>query len=76
MVIILKVILSLLIIAEFFVGRYMVLDFLRTRKSENFDGLSIWDRFRFNIIIFFVLTALVSLAIFLFYFIFSSIQLP
>jgi hypothetical protein len=75
MVIVLKVILALLVVAEVFVGRYMILDFLRTRKSENYENSSIWGRFTFNAIFFFVMTALISLAIFFFYFIFSSIQI-
>jgi hypothetical protein len=74
MIIVLKVILALLIVAEFFVGRYMFLDFKRTRKSEAFDNLSIWDRLRFNSVFFFVFTSLIALATFLLYFIFSSIQ--
>ena len=75
MVIVLKVILFLLLVAEYFVSRFMLKDYLKAKKSEHYDSLSIWNRLVFNSTFFFTATALISLAVFFVVFIVSNIQI-
>lgn len=62
-------------LANIFVFRYMTKDFIKIRKTDGFDNLSIFERIRLNFIFYFLLTALISLFVFLAYFIITPIQL-
>jgi hypothetical protein len=64
-----------MVIADGFVFKFVWDDFQATRKQEGYDQLSIWSRLRFNMTFFFILTALVSLAVFLGYFIISNLSI-
>jgi hypothetical protein len=75
MIILLKVILAILSIADVFAVWSVWNDFQTTRKQEGYDELSIWRRIRFNLTMFFMMTGMVSLFVFLLYFIFSNITL-
>ena len=75
MIILLKVILALLSIADLFAVWSVWKDFQATRKQEGYDELSIWRRVRFNLTMFFMMTGMVSLFVFLFFFIFSNLSI-
>jgi len=75
MVILLKIILCLLSIADGFASWSVFKDFKTTRSQEGYDELSIWRRIKFNLLSFFMLTGMVSLFIFLIYFIFVKITI-
>jgi len=75
MIVILKIILGLLALANIFIFRFVTKDFLKVRKTEGFDNLSIWERIRFSSIFFFMFSALLSLFVFLIYFIIIPLQI-
>lgn len=75
MIIVLKVILGLMALANIFVFRFITKDFVKVRKTDGFDSLSIWEKMRFNTIFYFMFMALVSLFVFLVYFIIIPIQI-
>jgi hypothetical protein len=75
MIIVLKIILGLLAIADILVLRYVAGDFKKVRKTEGYDNLSIWEKLRFTSVFYFLLTALVSLFVFLGYFIVVPLQI-
>lgn len=75
MIILLKVILALLSIADVFAVWSVWKDFQSTRKQEGYDELSIWRRVRFNLTMFFMMTGMVSLFVFLLFFIFSNLSI-
>lgn len=75
MIILLKVILALLLIADIFAVWSVWKDFQATRKQEGYDELSIWRRVRFNLTMFFMMTGMVSLFVFLLFFIFSNLSI-
>lgn len=75
MIYVLKVILFLLIIAMGFAVKFIYKDFDNVRKSEGFDDLSIWERVRFNFTFFSMFSAIASLIVFLFYFVFVKITI-
>lgn len=75
MIIILKIILGLMAIANILVFRFVTKDFIKVRKTDGFDNLSIWEKMRFSSVFYFILTALVSLFVFLSYFIIAPIQI-
>lgn len=74
MIIILKIILGLLALANIFVFRFVVKDFLKVKKTDGFDNLSIWERIKFGSVFYFIFTALLSLLVFLVYFIIIPMQ--
>jgi hypothetical protein len=75
MIIILKIILALLSITDIFVFRFVFIDFNKTRKTEGYDELSPWEKLRFNLIFFFISCSLISLLVFLLYFVIIPITI-
>lgn len=75
MIILLKIILGLVAIADILIGRFVIQDFSKVRKSEGYDNLSIWEKIRFTSVFYFILMALTSLLFFLLYFIVIPIQI-
>ena len=75
MIILLKIILFLFLVADILATRFVIKDFIKVRKTEGFDNLSIWERIRFSSVFYFIITALISLSIFLGYFIIVPIQI-
>jgi len=75
MIILLKIILGLLSVANILIFRFIYKDFYKIKKSEGYDSLSIWEKFRFSSIFFFILTSSLSLLVFLIYFIVVPIQI-
>jgi len=75
MIVLLKIILGLIAIADGFSIWSVFKDFQATRKQEGYDELSIWRRFRFNLTSFFMIAAMISLLVFLIYFIIIKISL-
>ena len=75
MILILKIILGLIALANILVFRFTAKDFNKVRKTDGYDNLSIWEKLRFSSIFYFMFTALVSLFVFLLYFIIVSIQI-
>lgn len=75
MIILLKIILGLLALANIFIFRFVIKDFMKVRKTDGFDNLSIWERIRFSSIFFFMFSALLSLFVFLVYFIVIPLQI-
>jgi urate oxidase len=58
-----------------FAVKFIYKDFDNVRKSEGFDDLSIWERVRFNFTFFSMFSAIASLIVFLFYFVFVKITI-
>jgi len=75
MIIVLKIILGLMALANIFVFRYISKDFIKIRKTEGFDNLSIFERLRLSVVFYFLLMALLSLFSFFIYFIIIPIQI-
>jgi len=75
MIILLKIILGLFSVADLFAAWQIFKDFRSTRSQDGYDELSIWKRIKFNVISFFVITSMISLFVFLVYFIFIKISL-
>jgi hypothetical protein len=75
MIIILKIILSIVAIANIFVFRTVLKDFMKVRKTEGYDNLSIWEKMKFSSIFSFMFTSLLSLFIFLIYFVIIPIHI-
>ena len=75
MIILLKVILSLFAILNVFATWSVFKDFKATRSQDGYDELSIWRRIRFNLTSFFMITGMISLFVFLVYFVIIKISL-
>ena len=75
MIILLKIILGLLSIATGFTVWNVWKDYRSTKKQDGYDELSIWRRARFNMQSFFILSSLISLIVFLAYFIVIKITM-
>jgi len=75
MIVVLKIILGLLALANIFIFKFITKDFVKVKKTDGFDSLSIWERIRFSSIFFFMSAALVSLFVFLVYFIIIPLQI-
>lgn len=75
MIILLKIILGLISVADIFALRNVWKDFQATRKQDGYDELSIWRRMRFNLTSFFLMSGMVSLLVFLVYFIIIKISI-
>ncbi len=75
MVILLKIILGLISLADCFAVWSLFKDFKTTRSQDGYDELSIWRRIRFNLISFFMMTGMISLFVFLVYFIITKISI-
>ncbi|MEK6830217.1 MAG: hypothetical protein AABY15_08940 [Nanoarchaeota archaeon] len=70
-----KIILGLLAIADAFALQSIFKDFRATRNQEGYDELSIWRRIKFNLVSFMMITGMVSLFVFLVYFIIIKISI-
>lgn len=75
MVYVLKVILILLCIAMGIATRFVYLDYKGIKQTEGFDELSIWQKIRFNFTFFSIFSSIVSLIVFLAYFILVKIKI-
>jgi hypothetical protein len=75
MIIVLKVILALIAIADGFSLKFIFDEYKKTTKQLGYDELSIWRRIRFNVTTYFIMSAMVSLFVFLFYFIIAKISM-
>lgn len=75
MVLILKIILFFMCIADGFAIWSVFKDFKSTKSQDGYDELSIWQRLKFNLLSFFIILSMSSLMVFLFYFIFSKISI-
>lgn len=75
MIILLKIILGLIAVANILIGRFVAQDFSKVRKSEGYDNLSVWEKIRFTSVFYFILMALTSLFFFLIYFIVIPLQI-
>lgn len=75
MIVLLKLILGLFIVLDFFVAKYLYLDLMNTRKSDGYENSTIMQRFIVNFIFYFVLAAQISLAVFLLYFVITPMTI-
>ena len=75
MIYVLKVILGLLSLAMGLATRFVYLDYKNIKQTEGFDELSIWQRIRFNFTFFSIFSSIISLIVFLFYFIIAKIKI-
>ena len=69
MIIVLKVILALLAIADVLSLKFIFDEFQKTRKQPGYDELSILRRIKFNVTTYFIIAAMLSLFTFLVYFV-------
>lgn len=75
MIVLLKIILGLIAIADGFAVWSVFKDFQSTRGRDGYDELSIWKRLKFNLVSFFMIAAMISFLVFLIYFIIIKISL-
>ena len=75
MILILKIILGLMGVANIFICKTILKDFMNVRKTEGYDNLSIWEKMKFSSVFYFMFMSLVSLFIFLVYFIIVPLQI-
>jgi len=75
MIYVLKVILGLLSLTMGLATRFVYLDYKNIKQTEGFDELSIWQRIRFNFTFFSIFSSIISLIVFLFYFIIAKIKI-
>ena len=75
MIVVLKIILALLAIADILTLKFILKDFMLTKKQDGFDDLSIWRKIRFHATTYFILSSMLSLFVFLVYFIIVKISL-
>lgn len=75
MIIVLKVILSLFMIAIGIVSKFVFDDFNNVRKTEGYDNISVWQKLKFMTMFCAIETSLVSLIVFLGYFVIVSMQI-
>jgi hypothetical protein len=72
---VLKVVLFLLCVAMGLAMRFVYLDYKGIKQTDGFDELSIWQKIRFNFTFFSIFSSIVSLIVFLTYFIFVTIRI-
>jgi hypothetical protein len=75
MIILLKIILGLIAVANGFIFKFVIQDFMKVRKTDGYDNISIWEKIRFNSVFYFMFMALISLFVFLVYFIIIPLQI-
>lgn len=75
MIVVLKVILALLAIADVFSLKFIFDEYQKTRKQAGFDELSIWRRIRFSVTTYFIMSAMLSLFVFLTYFVIVKLSI-
>jgi len=73
MIIVLKIIFAIMIFGVSFAGWNTFQDYRATRKQDGYDELSIWRRLKFNLTFFAMSIGLISLIVFLGYFLFVKI---
>lgn len=69
MILLLKIILGLIVLIDFFVSRTLYSDFKITKKSEQFEDASVADKIKVKFVFYFALLSLVSFAGLLIYYI-------
>ena len=57
------------------VGRRVIIDITRTRRTTSYEEATLMERFTVNIISYFIIISLAALAVFLGYFIYIPIEL-
>lgn len=75
MIIVLKVILALLSIADILSMKFIFDEYRKTVKQVGYDELSIWRRIKFNITTYLIMSSMLSLCVFLIYFIFVKLSI-
>jgi len=75
MIILLKIILALIAVGDILSLKFIFKDFQATRKQDGYDELSIWRRIQFNLTTFFIMSSMLSLLVFLIYFIVIKITI-
>lgn len=75
MIYVLKTILLLLSIAMGLVIKFVYQDFKKIKETDGFDELSIWQKFKFSFTFFSIFSAILSLIVFLLYFMFAKITM-
>jgi hypothetical protein len=75
MIILLKIILALIAVADGFSLKFIFDEYRKTTKQDGYDELPIWRKIRFNVTTYFIMSAMVSLFAFLAYFIIAKITL-
>jgi len=75
MIIVLKVILALLAIADVFSLKFIFDEYKKTVKQIGYDELSIWRRIKFNVTTYFIMSAMLSLFVFLTYFVIVKLSI-
>ena len=73
MILLLKIILGLFVLIDFFVTKTLYSDYKLTKKSEQFEDASVADRIKVSFVFYFILLALIAFAGLLSYYI---IMLP
>jgi hypothetical protein len=75
MIIVLKVILALIAIADVFSLKFIFDEYNKTTKQNGYDELSIWRRIKFNFTTYFIMSSMLSLFVFLTYFIIVKLSI-
>ena len=75
MIILLKIFLGALVLAEILIGRFVITDFLRIRATEQFKEGTLYSQFITNVVFGFITISLIMLAIFLVWIIASPITI-
>lgn len=75
MIILLKIILGLMIIVDFFVSRILFIDFINTIKTKAFEEATVANKIKVKIIFYFTYLALIVFALLLIIYIISPLQI-
>lgn len=75
MIALLKVILGIFLGLVLFVGRYIFIDLRATKKTQGYEESSIWQRFIMSLVFYVMIGALLSMCVFLVYFIIIPLSL-
>ena len=67
--ILLKIILSLFIVLNFFVAQHLYKDLKNLKKSKGYENTTLLERFKVRFIFYFILICQISLAVILGYFV-------
>jgi hypothetical protein len=69
MIVVLKIILFFLAVVAGLTFRGILKDFIQVKKTDGFDTITIWERTKFNVKFYIIEMAIISLIVFLLYFI-------
>jgi len=69
MIIVLKIILLFLAVVSGITFRGILKDFIQVKKTDGFDTITIWERTKFNVKFYLIELSIISLIVFLLYFI-------